>query len=192
MLYIYLHDLNSGYIPDSTRVLGLSELGDITGITYDTFTSYDDIYRYLTSQVPNDRNDIVFIGTGLGGFWAAQMGKHFGVPSVSINPCNDPYSMLRGYQDIISTNYHSGVTNVLTSSIIDTYAGKNIRVDDQAFRYLPLLLLDDNEEARNYVTTLKDLNKFKLRVNFFKHTTNINEYVREYLNHCEYVERLDT
>lgn len=191
MLYIYLHDLNSGYIPDSIRVLGLSELGDITGITYDTFTSYNDIYRYLTSQVSNDRNDIVFIGTGLGGFWAAQMGKHFGVPSVLINPYNDPYSMLRGYQDIISTNYHSGVTNVLTSSIIDTYAGKNIRVDDQAFRYLPLLLLDDNEEARNSVTTLKDLNKSQLRVNFFKDTT-INEYVREYLNHCEYVERLDT
>lgn len=190
MHYIYLHDFNSGYIPDSIRVLGLSFLGDIKGITYDTFTSYDDIYQHLTSQVSNDRNDVAFIGTGLGGFWAAQMGKHFGVPSVSINPCNDPYSMLRGYQDVIATNYTSGVTNVLTSRIIDTYVGKDIRSDDLGFVYLPLLLLDTSDTIVNSSEAIEDLNKFPLQ--YFKGSTTINEHVREYLNHCEYVECLDT
>ena len=186
MLYIYLHDFNSGYIPDSIRVSGLSELGDIKGITYDTFTSYDDIYKHITSQVSNDRNDIMFIGTGLGGFWAAQMGKHFGVPSVSINPCNDPYNMLRGDTDVIATNYVSGVTNVLTSNIIDTYAGKDIKADDLGFVYLPLLLLNISDML---VNSLDDVTKFPLQ--YFTNSNSINMHVRDYLNHCEYVECLD-
>jgi len=187
MLYVYLHDFNSGYIPDSIRVLGLSELGNIKGITYDTFTAYDDIYKYLTSQLSNDRNDITFIGTGLGGFWAAQMGKHFGVPSVAINPCNDPYSMLRGYQDVIATNYHSGVTNVLTSSIINTYADKDIQSDDLGFVYLPLLLLNIRDMLIN---SLEDVTKFPLQ--YFTDSNSINMHIRDYLNHCEYVEYLDS
>jgi predicted esterase YcpF (UPF0227 family) len=164
MKYIYLHDFNAGYVPDSIKVLSLSKLGDIIGITYDTFATYDEIFKYIVSQVPNDTDDIVFIGTALGGYWAAQMGKYFGVPSVMINQYADPYVMLRGYEDVIATNYHNGVTNVLTSKTIDTYAKKEILMNDAAFAYLPLIIVDP---------------------------TDTNIHISEYLNRCAFVEHLD-
>jgi predicted esterase YcpF (UPF0227 family) len=68
MIYIYLHGFNSAFDPEASKVKTLSSLGEVIGITYDTYVSYDEIFSYITSQVPSDRSDeVIFVGTSLGG-----------------------------------------------------------------------------------------------------------------------------
>ncbi len=198
MLYIYLHGFNSAFDPEASKVQSLSTLGEVIGITYDTFASYDEIFSYITSQVPSDRvNEVIFVGTSLGGYWAAQMGKHYGCPSVIINPCYDPGSMLGGYEGVIMTNYYTAVHNVLTQEVIDTYASKYIYGQDNTYKYLPLVLLDMGDEVISSKGTALVLKEFPM-LQFdggshrFDHMEESLERVRSYVNYCEYVEHLDS
>jgi predicted esterase YcpF (UPF0227 family) len=197
MLYIYLHGFNSAFDPDANKVKSLSTLGDVIGITYDTFESYDNIFSYITSQVPADRlNEVVFAGTSLGGFWAAQMGKHYGCPSIIINPCYDPGSMLGRYEGVIMTNYYTAVHNVLTQAAIDTYASKYIYGQDKTYKYLPLVLLDMGDEVIGSSGTALVLKEFTVKCfqggsHRFDHMDEALDDIRNYVNHCDYVEHLD-
>ena len=197
MLYIYLHGFNSAFDPEANKVKSLSKLGDVIGITYDTFASYDDIFSYITSQVPITRvNEIAFVGTSLGGYWAAQMGKHYGCPSIIINPCYDPGSMLCRYTALLTTNYHTGVTNVLTSEVVDTYVSKYIYGPDKTYKYLPLVLLDMGDEVIGSGGTALVLKEFQVKrfeggSHRFDHMEESLEAIRDYVNHCQYVEHID-
>jgi predicted esterase YcpF (UPF0227 family) len=197
MIYIYLHGFNSAFDPEASKVKTLSSLGEVIGITYDTYVSYDEIFSYITSQVPSDRSDeVIFVGTSLGGFWAAQMGKHYGCPSVIINPCYDPSSMLRRYEGVITTNYHTAITNVLTSEVVDTYNSKYIYGQDKTYKYLPLVLLDMGDEVIGSGGTELVLKEFPMKrfeggSHRFDHMEESLETIHDYINHCGYVEHLD-
>ena len=197
MIYIYLHGFNSAFDPEASKVKTLSSLGEVIGITYDTYASYDEIFSYIISKVPTDCSDeVTFVGTSLGGFWAAQMGKHYGCPSVIINPCYDPGSMLRRYEDVITTNYHTAVTNVLTSEVVDTYNSKYIYGQDKIYKYLPLVLLDMGDEVIGSGGTALVLKEFPMKrfeggSHRFDHMEESLDTVRDYVNHCGYVEHLE-
>jgi predicted esterase YcpF (UPF0227 family) len=198
MLYVYLHGFNSAFNPEANKVRSISSLGEVTGITYDTFASYDEIFSHITSKVQNNIiDDITFVGTSLGGFWAAQMGKHYGCPSVIINPCHDPNFMLSRYESSEMKNYYSDEYNVLTREVIDSYKSKHICGPDKTYKYLPLVLLDMGDEVINSRETILTLNEFPMRCfkngsHRFDHIEESIQYIREYLNHCGYVEHLNT
>ena len=197
MRYVYLHGFNSAFDPEANKVKTLSFLGNVIGITYDTFSSYDEIFSYITSQVPTDSlNEVTFVGTSLGGFWAAQMGKHYRCPSVIINPCYDPGSMLRKYQGSPTKNYHNSVTSVLTSEVVDTYNSKYIYGQDKTYKYLPLVLLDMGDEVIGSGGTALVLKEFPMKrfeggSHRFDHMEESLETIHDYINFCEYVEHLD-
>ena len=198
MVYVYLHGFNSAFNPEADKVRFLSSLGEVMGITYDTFASYDEIFSYITSQVPNDIIDeVIFVGTSLGGFWAAQMGKHYGCPSVIINPCYDPSFMLTRYEGVKTKNYHSDEYNVLTHEVIDSYYSEFVHGQDKTYKYLPLVLLDMGDEIINSKLTALVLNGFPMfqfdgGSHRFDHMEESIQHIREYLNHCGYVEHLNT
>lgn len=197
MIYIYLHGFNSAFDPEASKVKTLSSLGEVIGITYDTYSSYDEIFSYITSKVPTDRLDeVTFVGTSLGGFWAAQLGKHYACPSVIINPCYDPGSMLRRYQGFITTNYHTAVTDVLSSEVVDTYNSKYIYGQDKTYKYLPLVLLDMGDEVIGSGGTALILKEFPMKrfeggSHMFDHMEESLDTIRDYVNHCGYVEHLE-
>ena len=192
MIYVYLHGFNSAYDPNSNKVQALSTLGDVLGVTYDTFGTYEQIVDEISAQVPFS-DELVFVVTSLGGFWAAEMGSRFGVPSVIINPCTDPRIMLQKYVGVVETNYINGVVNTLTSESVNAYPGSGIT---RAGIYRPLVLLDMGDEVIDSFQTQKDLQDFPMACweggsHRFEHTEDAIERIQSYVNHCSYVENLD-
>lgn len=195
MHFVYLHGFNSAYDPYAEKVKDLSIIGTVSGITYDTFGTYDEIKSYLISQVPSEK-EIIFVGTSLGAYWASEMGKHFGVPSILINPCYDPANMLARYEGVIMTNYYTAVHNVLTSEAIASYQEKRIEPDYQDYKYVPMILLDMDDEVINSKLTAHIYRMFPMKTfedgsHRFDHMKESLESIRMYANHCEYVEHLN-
>lgn len=192
MIYVYIHGFNSAYDPNSGKVQALSTLGDVHGVTYNTFSTYEEIIDEIKAQVPVS-DEIVFVGTSLGGFWAAEMGRWFGAPSVIINPCTDPRSMLQKYVGVAETNYINGDVNTLTSESVNSYPGSGIT---RAGIYRPLVLLDMGDAVIDSFQTQKDLRDFPMVCweggsHRFEHTEEAIEHIRNYVNHCSYVDILD-
>lgn len=199
MIYVYLHGFNSGYDPNNIKVQELSALGDVIGITYNSFASYQEIFDQISNKIYtqiHDRDDMVFIGTSLGGFWAAEMGRHFGVPSVIINPCHDPYVMLRKYIGIIFSNYVTGVTDCLTNEVVETYPMSGITRTDRPFTFLPLVLLDMGDEVIDSSKTFNVFERFPIVTwqngsHRFDHMAQAIPAIQQYVNHCSLVSHMD-
>ena len=192
MIYVYLHGFNSAYDPNSGKVQALSLLGDVQGVTYNTFGTYEEIIDEISAQV-SVSDDLVFVGTSLGGFWAAEMGRRFGVPSVIINPCTDPRTMLQKYVGVVETNYINGNVNTLTSESVNSYPRSGIT---RAGIYRSLVLLDMGDEVIDSFQTQKDLQDFPMACweggsHRFEHTNEALDNIQNYINHCSYVENLD-
>jgi predicted esterase YcpF (UPF0227 family) len=199
MHFIYLHGFNSAYDPNSEKIQQLSHLGTVSGITYNTFATHKEIFQHISHEIytqVHDREDIVFVGTSLGGFWAAEMARHFGVPSVIINPCYDPYEMLRKYVGETSENYQTGETNVLTNEVVETYPVNGIIGSDNTYEYLPLTLLDMGDNVIDSFKTREVLEGFPMvhwaeGSHRFEHIADALAHINEYMNYCNFVEQLD-
>jgi uncharacterized protein len=193
MLYIYLHGFNSAFDPSSPKIQALASLGEVTGITYDSFATYDEIFQEISNRVP-DRDDLVFVGTSLGGFWAAEMARKFGTASVIINPCYTPHIMLWKYVGVPQTNYHTNETKTLTLETTNTYP--LIGMSKYYFRFRPLVLLDMEDEVIDSKESLKFFDGFPLKAweggnHRFEHMTEALTTISDYVNICSFVEHMD-
>lgn len=194
MIYIYLHGFNSAYNPESAKIKALQTIGEVIGITYNTFGTYQEIFSEISGQV-SDKEDLAFVGTSLGGFWASEMARHFGVPSVLINPCHDPYLMLRKSVGQLMTNYETGAENTLTNETIETYPVQGMSGDSRVYSYLPLVLLDMGDEVIDSFETRKVLEGFPMvhwaeGSHRFEHMEDALTDIKSYVNHCSYAEHL--
>lgn len=192
MIYIYLHGFNSAYDPSAEKTKLLGTIGEVMGITYNSFGTYQEIFDEISRQVPKDQ-DVVFVGTSLGGFWAAEMGSLLGTPSVIINPCYDPYSMLRKYVGEEHVNYQTGEQNTLTNEKVETYPVTGL---NRAGRYSPLVLLDMGDEVIDSFKTAGILSNFPMihwdgGSHRFDHMEKSLQDIKEYSNHCSYAEHLE-
>jgi predicted esterase YcpF (UPF0227 family) len=199
MIYVYLHGFNSGYDSENPKVQALSTIADVIGVTYDSFASYQKILAQISHEIysqVHDRDDMVFVGTSLGGFWAAEMGRYFGVPSVIINPCHNPREMLHRYVGYTMTNYVTGVANVLTSEVVETYPTYGMTNENQTFKFLPLVLLDMGDEVIDSTETFKTLEGFPTFIwqegsHRFDHIDHAIPFIQQYVNRCSVVEHMD-
>lgn len=193
MYFVYLHGFNSAYNPDSDKSKYLATLGDVTGITYNSFNTYEEIYNEISSKVVL-RDDMVFVGTSLGGFWASQMGKKFHVPSVIINPCVDPSVSLKKYIGKPHVNYLTREKNTLTMNSVNSYHSHSIQ--NESYTYLPLVLLDMGDEVIDSKETQSDLSNFPMTVyqngsHRFDHIESALEDISSYVNRCNFVDQLN-
>ena len=192
MIFIYLHGFNSAYDPSAEKIQILSELGEVKGITYNTFGTYQEIFNEISSQVPNV-DDIVFVGTSLGGFWAAEMGRKFMTPSVIINPCYNPRNMLSKYVGVKFTNYQNDKVDTLVDEAVKTYP-TSMTGEDTSFNFLPLVLLDMEDKVINSFETRKVLAGFPMvhwagGSHRFDHMSDAIQEINQYVNHCSYIDR---
>lgn len=191
MHFIYLHGFNSAYKPDSDKVLHLSKIGSVSGITYNTFATYDEIHENISSQISHN-DDLVFVGTSLGGFWASEMGRRFCVPSIIINPCIDPHNMLRKYVSVEQINYLTGEKNTLTDVSVCSYPRHDISQND--YTYIPLCLLDTDDEVIDSWETKNKLSRFPKMCHSggshrFDHMEESLEEIKRYTNRCSFVDQ---
>jgi uncharacterized protein len=187
--FIYLHGLNSAYDPNSEKLKALEVLGPVEGITYNSFGTYAEILEFLTDKIKYDE-DLVLVGTSLGGFWASEIGRYLKLPSVIINPCHDPAVMLAHHVDIEQINYQTGEKGILTQAALNSYAH---RLPAPDWFYLPLVLLDMGDDIIDAKITSEvfegcSMIKFDGGSHRFDHMVESIPFILSYINWCSIVD----
>jgi predicted esterase YcpF (UPF0227 family) len=156
-MIVYLHGFNSAYNPDSDKILALSKLDKVYPLSYNSFDTYDNILEYISTKTKHLEN-LVFIGTSLGGFYAASCASALGVPCVLINPVTQgSFVQNTGIfiKDVPMTNYVTGEVNAVTQTMIDSYNGLDIK--ELHYECKPMLVLDMGDELIDSENTLDHL-----------------------------------
>jgi predicted esterase YcpF (UPF0227 family) len=193
-MIIYLHGLNSAFDPTSDKVKLLSKIDEIHPLSYDSFDTFDNISKYLMENIRENAEELVFVGTSLGGFYSAHMASRLGLGSVIINPCYDPYEMLKGFVGQELENYKTNERRVFTQEALDSYEGQSIA--HRKFKRLPLLLLDGGDESIDSDRTRTVLGRFDPIVfpggnHRFAHMAEALPEIRKYFHYCSFAENVD-
>lgn len=144
-MIIYIHGFNSAGSVDNDKVIELMKLDDVYIITYNSFGNATDILNNIAAEIEH-LDDKIFIGTSLGGFFAAQLAKMFCAPSVMINPIFEPETSLAMFKDKPQINHVTGQRNTLTSSSIASYEYLPRINDKKTFSIYPLVIIADDDE----------------------------------------------
>lgn len=144
MNILYIHGFGSRFKPQSDKVKSLSSLGIVHGVDID----YTDSRSVITQQLKDIiiQKDIeLLVGTSMGGYFSAELGRSFGLPYVMINPVMNPSVSLDKYigegVDYYGRPYH------LEESTVEEY--DQMMLENQH----GLLLLDKGDELIDYRET---------------------------------------
>ncbi|MFA5669862.1 MAG: YqiA/YcfP family alpha/beta fold hydrolase [Balneolaceae bacterium] len=143
-LFIYLHGFNSKGDPSTQKMKELSKLGETITVDYNSFSNYDTIEAHLSEQIlqitlSRKNHFTILVGTSLGGYWAAVIGKKLDIPAVIINPAIQPQQTLKKYIGIKLENFKDGQPNTLSSDVPSSYPDA-----PKVGKYLILLDLGDD------------------------------------------------
>lgn len=140
MKIMYVHGFGSSFDPTSDKIVTLSQLGEVVGMSYDYTANPHQIKMTLIEFALDNVVDLV-VGTSLGGYFAAEVGMVVGVPVVMINPAVNPRETLRKY---LGENVdHYGNSYTLTEDTLSGYSF--IAVSPVC----GLVLLDEGDEVIN-------------------------------------------
>lgn len=150
-MIVYLHGFNStgtdsGKFTDLVK--GLPDI-DIYAPTYPS-NNPDEAIRIISELVEtkcNDYDDLMFVGTSMGGYFAQFLGRKFNAKVVLINPALEPTKTLQQYLGD-NTNFYTGEKYTLTTENIESF--KHYNVDDYNHEFGTLVLIDKDDEIINY------------------------------------------
>lgn len=149
---LYLHGFNSGFDPCNDKVMELGRLGKVVGVEYDSFASYEQVMRQI-EEIKHEHRCTVYVGTSLGGYYAAQLAAQRGGLAVVVNPAENPYQALAPAVGHELVNFKTGEIRVLSEQVLATYQGRELR--HLVFEVEPLLLLDDGDELLDVNETVR-------------------------------------
>lgn len=184
---VYLHGFNSAFSPDNEKVRALSTLGRVVGVNYNSCDTYDNIYRSLHKALSHyDRDELLLVGTSLGGFWAAEMASALSCFSVIINPCYAPGKMLEKYIGP-QVNHVTKQKRTFTEEAVLSYGFRTIHT--AAYHYLPLVLLDMEDEVIDSTKSLEIFQTFPIQYwkggsHRFDHIQEALPHIEKHLNYC--------
>jgi predicted esterase YcpF (UPF0227 family) len=158
-MIVYLHGFNSAGSYENEKVKALQTIDEVLPITYDTFASRNDIMDDLIKQTPlSFDDDIVFCGTSLGGYFAALLAKHFGTPSILINPLCDP---LEYFDSQLNTTFENYVTKEIKSLVPENHDQYTLLENDPSkYSYIPLVLVAEDDTVVSASKTRNHLSEF--------------------------------
>jgi uncharacterized protein len=194
-MIIYLHGYNSAFDPESEKVKELAKIGGIVPVSYDSFDTFENIIASLKEMAdPLPVYEFAFAGTSLGGFFAAHMGSRFHCPAILINPAVDPFAYLTPKVDQTFENHTTGEPRVLSKAAASSYEGKAITT--LKFSYLPLILLDQDDEVFSSEATVQQLGQINTHTfeggsHRFTHIKEAMPAITYYLNTYEFVHHCD-
>lgn len=174
---VYIHGFGSSYDMHSEKIVELSTIADVYGISVD-WSCPNDALNEILEFAKKIRPDVV-IGTSLGGWAASHIAKSICVPFVAINPCHEPSKMLKKY---LGTHIdHLGREFTLQESDI-TYL-EDLYEDGRG-----LILLDMGDDVIDSKTTLYkyiktyDVHSFKGGSHRFKHMKESLRLIQTHIN----------
>lgn len=186
--FFYLHGLNSAFDSEEEKIQTLNSIGKVDGITYNTFSTYNDTREFLIRNVPHDESQVL-VGTDIGGFWASEMSKIIGCPSILINPCYKPIEVLQRFENVTIENSRTGKISCMYSSCVNSYDDKEIPNDKSEFSHSPLVLIDRGDEVVNSITSQNALDQFEVHVfsggcHRFNHMEESLPIIENYVRSC--------
>ena len=136
MKLIYLHGFRS--IPHGQKYFELKRMfPDVEVITPDYFPHNPKVAaKLLTQLIDSIDEDVVVIGTSLGGFWARWCAAKLNVKSILINPQFKPYTIPVGQY----TQYRTGNVLTVTDGALDQF----IDYDVTDGYYVTCIAMDDD------------------------------------------------
>ena len=103
------------------------------------------LYEQLIDEVGIE--NVLVIGSSLGGYYATYLAEHFGGKSVLINPAVKPYELLLKYLGE-NKNYHNDDTFMVTQEYIDEL--KSFEIASLRFPEHHFLLCQTHDESLDY------------------------------------------
>lgn len=151
MHIIYIHGFNSTG-PGSAKYLMLSErFGkdrvstiDLPYVPAQAVSALED----LIEEIKKNDDNIIVVGTSLGGFYAIYLSRKFSLKCVLINPAIDPCVTTRRYLGA-NTNYGSGLTYQFTVNEVEGFRPYYVTLSD-APTVPTLVFLDADDEVLDY------------------------------------------
>lgn len=133
MIVIYFHGFASS--PNGSKAEILREAGFTVfapEIDIDPDVAEPQLVSFIRGVIgtADAGEPIVFVGTSLGGFWAARMGELFEGEAVLINPAMHPEESLKKYLGPY-TNYSTGEQKILPAETVAKYARYPITGSDR-------------------------------------------------------------
>lgn len=127
-MIIYFHGLGSS--PESSKVRVLRDRFEnvyAPSIPVNAGEAVDSLVEFcrnaILESVEKGDTKVIFVGTSLGGFWAAMLGDWFDAKQVLINPAMDPVESLDKYvgPGYCDWSEQTVVLRPMTEEIIDSY-----------------------------------------------------------------------
>lgn len=144
-MIVYLHGFNSAGTVNNDKVIELMKLDDVYIITYNTFGNASEIIDKIAGEV-DGFTDLIFVGTSLGGFFAAQLAKRFDAPAVLINPLFEPETNLKQFIDVPQANFVTEELRTLTATAVESYAGLPEIANPDKYAIVPLVIIAEDDE----------------------------------------------
>ena len=147
MIY-YIHGFNS--LSTGNEKIDLLEKllnKSIKPLDYVSGDTFENNFKLLISKI-KDKNPI-FIGTSLGGFFAAMLARHMNGTAIMVNPAIDPKNTLLNYIGP-QKNFKTGEKYFFKKDIPNSYP--DILIPKKS-----LLLLDKGDEIINYKKTYESI-----------------------------------
>ncbi len=149
-MIVYLHGFNSSPQSHKARYFAgwLAERGLESEFACPALPDYPDDAVAVTEAAMGGRSgeQVTFVGSSLGGFYATYLAEKHGARAVLINPAVDPHAGLRSYLGT-QRNLYSGAEYELTERHLAAWAGQFVE-SLHATRYL--LLVETGDEVLDY------------------------------------------
>lgn len=150
-MIIYIHGFNSSAASYKAQALlkYFKEQGREDEIIIPTLSSVPSYamaeLKVLVEQ--NISNNLSFIGSSLGGYYATWLADRYDLPVVLVNPAVKPYELLNEYLGK-NINHYSGEEYELTPAHIDELKALDVEYISKPHRYL--VMLQTGDEVLDY------------------------------------------
>ena len=130
-MILYLHGFASS--SNSEKVNALKKFPDIKVVAFDLSMNPLNAIEQIENFIKiNPSEDIMLMGSSLGGYYAQYIATLFDLPAVLINPSMQPYDTLARFVGLVTKNFSKDETFVYTQEDIDALKQLSIDKVDQS------------------------------------------------------------
>lgn len=172
---LYFHEFNSSVNSKKYKFLKKHLEKSITAIPYPPYANeaYSRISTFFDENQIVTSQNVLLVGSSLGGFWANFFGVKYNLPVILINPALFPSKSLKRY---IGQNINNVIWKKEFSDQYKNYESNDIKIIPRTF------LLSEYDEILNHSQTIKifsDISHIKLFNNTGHHFNKYDEILQE-------------
>jgi len=150
-MILYLHGFASS--SQSQKVKNLKDFPEVAIISFDLNVNPKIAIEQISSYIlEHNGEDIMLMGSSLGGYYALHIAGLFDLPMVLINPSMRPYETLSRFVGVAQKNYSKDETIVYKKEYIETL--KSLTTD-KINQSKVLLMLQTGDESLDYRIAVK-------------------------------------